>query len=343
MRGHDDCGRGAASDGSSSAARSAEEGEEAGAASSELSGSHVGAQAQPPAQPVAKAAIAARFAAMFVVGASGPAEVLAPRLCPPTTFQVARDLITVCEEACERDGKALSASFGNFDKRVAAGWLHLDLAGYPLASREQAVAHGAKLQRAVAASKVAVREARKAALAPARAAGEDERAAQYAAELAALSADASISMPPQQPATAGAAQRPTGSRKRARDAPPTHEDEVASAEERLLRAERDVKRAEAAVDSADGREALAWARFKRASERLKECKHSEKSACHDQFCKADTRHRGAEDECHEAEKSFLCALSWQRRTQSLTWLCCSGAIQLRSSYLLPPGRRNAWT
>ena len=59
------------------------------------------------------------------------------------------------------------------------------------------------------------------------------------------------------------------------------------------------------MESADGKEALAWARFRRASERLKQCKHSEKLACHEQFSKADTRHRDAEDGCHEAEKSLL--------------------------------------
>jgi hypothetical protein len=305
VRGHDDLGRGAASGCITRARSSAADAAEAGEPSSNVGGAESRDTPEAPNEPVAKAAIAARFRAMFVVGASGPVEVREPRLVPPVTFQVARDLVDVSVEGCDCNGAALSESFGNFDKRVAADWLLADLAGYPLLTREQAVALGAKAQRAVAASKVAVRDARKKALAPARAAGEDEGRAQDAAERAALSADAAITMPPQQPAASG----PTGSRKRARVRSPTREEvyqqEVASAEERLLSAEREVKRAEAAVESADEKEALAWARFKRASERLKQCKHSEKFACHEQFSKADTRHRDAEDGCHEAEKSFL--------------------------------------
>ena len=221
VRGHDDSGRGAASGCISRARSSAADAAEAGEPSSNVGGAESRDVPEAPNQPVAKAAIAARFRAMFVVGASGPAEVRKPRLVPPVTFQVARDLVDVCVEGCERDGAALSESFGNFDKRVAAGWLLADLDGYPLLTREKAVALGAKAQRAVAASKDAVRDARKKALAPARAAGEDEGRAQDAAERAALSADAGITMPPQEPAAAAVASGPTGSRKRARAFPHT--------------------------------------------------------------------------------------------------------------------------
>ena len=40
--------------------------------------------------------------------------------------------IDVCKKLYERDGKALSRSFGNFDQRVAIGWLLADAAGYSL-------------------------------------------------------------------------------------------------------------------------------------------------------------------------------------------------------------------
>ena len=65
-----------------------------------------------------------------------------------------------------------------FDRRVALGWLLADAAGLPLLDRPQAHALGIKAQRAASSAKAAIRDARRKAIAPARAAGADVSAAQ---------------------------------------------------------------------------------------------------------------------------------------------------------------------
>lgn len=153
-------------------------------------------------------------------------------------------------ELCDRDGRALSEAFGNFDRRVALGWLLADAAGMPLLDRPSALAIGVKAQRANSAAKAAVREARKKAIAPARAAGMDVSQAQDAAEAAVLCADAKVIALQQPSINASAARAPTGSRKRSREPEPSHEQEERIAEDCLLKAQKRVSRAENQLEKA---------------------------------------------------------------------------------------------
>ena len=50
-------------------------------------------------------------------------------------------------DLCDAHGKALSQSFGNFDRVVGLGWLLADAVGAPLISRADAYAIGLKVKR----------------------------------------------------------------------------------------------------------------------------------------------------------------------------------------------------
>ena len=103
--------------------------------------SDAAAASESPAVPVvqiSKATLAMRAAAMFILGADWPVEVLKPLLAPLVTNEVVRIVIDVCNELCNQDGPALSQSFGNFDRRVAIGWLLADAAGRSLITLSRA-------------------------------------------------------------------------------------------------------------------------------------------------------------------------------------------------------------
>ena len=92
-----------------------------------------------PAVQISKDALASRASKVFVVGADWPAEIRKPLLAPLITNEIVKLAIEVCNDLCNRDGKSLSRSFGNFDRRVALGsWLLADAAGKPLLTREAA-------------------------------------------------------------------------------------------------------------------------------------------------------------------------------------------------------------
>ena len=86
---------------------------------------------------------------MFSIRSSGPVEVRKPLLASKVTKGLVKFAIEVANELCDRDGNALSRSFGNFDRRVAAGWLLADAVGLPLVERRQAHATGIKAQRGI--------------------------------------------------------------------------------------------------------------------------------------------------------------------------------------------------
>lgn len=195
--------------------------------------------------------VAERAAEMFVIESSGPKEVREPLLAPTMTKQLVKHALEVANAVCDRDGKALSRSFGNFDRRVALGWLLADAVGLPLVNRAQAHAIGIKAQREAGYIKDAIKTTRKEALAAARSAGADDpRAAQDDAEARLLREPAGdIALP--QRAAKPTAKPPSGSRKRARQAEPSRDELVAHAEGRILKAEKEVKRAEAQEARAD--------------------------------------------------------------------------------------------
>ena len=212
-----------------------------------------------------KAELAERASKVFDLTAVWPTEVRKPLLAQVVTNAVVKDAIEVVGNLCDRDGAALSKAFGNFDQRVALGWLLADAAGMPLLDRPQALALGIKAQRANATTKVAIRDARKRAIAPARDAGKDVPTAQDEAEAAVLCADANVltsQLPPAKLAAAApAAREPTGSRKRAREPELSREQEERIAEDSLLKAEKLVSRAKAELEKAEDAEDAATAKL----------------------------------------------------------------------------------
>ena len=267
-------------------------------------------------QPVTKAILAARATQVFDASAGWPTEVRQPLLAPVVTNQVIIDAIVVCDDLCNklcprspesrsspgyamqarwerpvtptarahapptdspRDGKTLSQAFGNFDRRVALGWLLADAAGMPLLDRPQAHALGIKAQRADGAAKAPIREARKKAIGPARVAGADISRAQDDAEAAVLRTDAKVVALQQPPANAHAVSERAGSRKRAREPEPSHNDEVQTLEARLLQADKQVSKAETKLEKAEAAsDEASMGKFKRLAARTDE--HASMSA-----------------------------------------------------------------
>ena len=69
------------------------------------------------------------------------------------TKELVQLAFVAANELCDAHGKALSKSFGNFDRVVALGWLIGDAVGKPLLSRVQAHAVGLKARRIAGAVK----------------------------------------------------------------------------------------------------------------------------------------------------------------------------------------------
>ena len=286
-RGHGFRGRGHGEKNHSGEGSASDEVSPAGQPSPELGGSEDREQPEAVAEPVQKAALAARAAAVFDTTAGSPTEVRKPLMASMVTNAVVQDAIQVCDDLCDRDGPALSQAFGHFDRRVALGWLLADVAGMPLLQRTQAHALGIKAQRANSAAKAAIRDARKKAIAPARAAGADISVAQDEAEAAVLRSDAEVLAPQQLTATAPAGSGPTGSRKRARESEPSHEHEVRRAEESLLKAEKQVSKAEKKLERAEAAEDEVLARSQRVAARMDDSKSMTGKQMRGLLCKMD--------------------------------------------------------
>ena len=137
---------------------------------------------------ITEAALTTRWSEVFVIGESWPKAVGKPLLAKTVTNKLVKLAIEVVKKLLERDGKALSKSFGNFDQRVALGWLLADARGWPLLEKAHALACGTKAQREGGYIRDAIKLARKAALTAARAAGADAPAAQDEAYIARLHA-----------------------------------------------------------------------------------------------------------------------------------------------------------
>ena len=202
--------------------------------------------------------MAARYSAMFVIGA---AEVQTSGQ-PPVGRKATKSLVKLATDhmnkVSDADIKALSNLFGNFDRRVGLGWLLGDAvrpAGSPLMERAAACAVGVKAQRVAAKIKTDVRDGKLAIQRElCKLATDDPRreALQVqveGVEAEVLRADVDLPLPPVTPAPAAAA-KPTGSRKRAREAEPSHEEMMEEFQEGLLVCKKWVKEAEADVASA---------------------------------------------------------------------------------------------
>ena len=349
-RGQSSGGRGRPEYAESADASSSDEASSAGQSCAEPGGSQLGEQAEAAVQPATKAALAARAKQVFDASATWPTEVRQPLLAPVATNQAIRDAIAVCNDLCNRDGEALSKAFGNFDRRVALGWLLADAAGMPLLSRPQAHALGIKAQRADRDAKAAIRDARKRAMAPARAAGADISQAQDDAETAVLRADAKLIMPHQSPPAAHAARERAGSRKRAREPEPSHHDEVQKAEASLLQAEKVVSRAEKALEKAEAASDAAFAKVRRiaacsaehesmSSAQVQEHAHKMNAAC-TQSDEADMAEKDAEIALLRAELAErdthidLLMLQWGHTCQKLDSAVATASAAVSSAKTL---------
>jgi hypothetical protein len=216
-------------------------------------------QAQEDQPPVAAEStitaeiIAARASAMFVVGAAA----VQPSGLLPVGSKATKALVKLANEhmrgISDAEIKALSTSFGNFDRRVGLGWLLGDAlrpVGLPLMIRERACAVGVSAQRIASKIKSEVRDGKLAIQRElCKLAADDSRRAVLQiqveeVEARVLRADVDVGLPPVEPAAAAAAQA-TGSRKRAREAEPSHEAIVAELDNGLLSARKWVKEAEA--------------------------------------------------------------------------------------------------
>ena len=202
--------------------------------------------------------MAARYSAMFVIGA---AEVQVSGQ-PPVGRKATKSLVKLATDhmnkVSDADIKALSSSFGNFDRRVGLGWLLGDAVrpvGSPLMERAVACAVGVKAQRVAAKIKTDVRDGKLAIQRElCKLATDDPRREALQVQLEGveaevLRADVDLALPPVTPAPAAAA-KPTGSRKRAREAEPSHEEMMEEFQEGLLVCKKWVKEAEADVASA---------------------------------------------------------------------------------------------
>ena len=196
---------------------------------------------------ISKEWVAARFALIFVVGAAGPVASKQTDAVRAVTIRLAKLAWAHVQGLTPAQVDALSKSFGNFDRVVAAGWLLGDALGLPLMERTHALAVGlkakyeaGKLDKKEAywkkvVSRLPVADAKRQAL---------EKDAQTDIEKLAQTEIEDLPLPT---AAQPAAPRESGSRKRAREEEVelSHEDIVEVMNEGLLHARNWVKQAEA--------------------------------------------------------------------------------------------------
>ena len=162
---------------------------------------------------------------------------------------------------CDRDGRSLSASFGNFDRIVGLGWLVGDALGHALLSREDAFKLGGAASKRATALPSEIADARRAILRPASkldAADPKRQELAAAADAAQVRLLQSAPVPPLPLPHTSVKPQATGSRKRARPKPepPAAERSTASmdrAEAAVLVAKREQRRAERRFRSADAK------------------------------------------------------------------------------------------
>lgn len=201
-----------------------------------------------PAAPLTAAAMGERAAAMFVVGSAAPQASGLSTAAEPATNELVRLAFNAANDRCNADGKALSESFGNFDRLVATGWLLGDAVGRPLLSREQAHAVGLKARKLAVAIKADLASIKKDAQRKASKLEADDPKRQDFAEQAAAAEATLLQGKVELPfptAQKPAAKKPSGSRKRARPKELTEEQRAQAADERVSKAMRVAKKEQA--------------------------------------------------------------------------------------------------
>lgn len=200
-----------------------------------------------PEPPLTQEAVAARFAKMFAVGAAAPVRSWVPAYAPPATRKLAKLVWAHCDGLKKDHVKALSQSFGNFDRVVGAGRLAADAMGTPLIDIELGLKVGLKVKyeggKAVKTETSIRRDAQKAA---SRLPADDPKRRDLLSQ-AEKRVESHLGEPIELPLNAptqAAAARASGSRKRARDPDREHEEQMAAAQSELLKLQKAVSRAE---------------------------------------------------------------------------------------------------
>ena len=224
--------------------------------------------AKPPAADNMVCDMAARRSKMFVVGAPGPVASDMRPVVAAASNELVKAAFDAIKSLCDRDGKALSSSFGNFDRIVGLGWLIGDALGHGLLSREDAFKLGGVASKRAKALPSEIADARRAILRPASKldAADPKRkelaAAADAAQARLLQSAPDPQLPLPKPHTSAKPQA-TGSRKRARSKPePPAADPVAEARLNLSQAERALTKAKRKYDAASAARdrAVVWAK-----------------------------------------------------------------------------------
>ena len=237
--------------------------------------------------------MASRRAKMFVLGAAGPVTSgETGRVKAPTRKRLRQAWAHINKLKADYIS-ALSQSFGNFDRVVAAGWLVADLMGYAVLERADAYALGCKVRyEAGVAEKNEVSTKKEVS----RLKGGDPQRLELQKKLESLMDEvAELPLPVATRMTA------TGKRKRAREEEPDEHDEhdefrARSAEE-IWEAEKIVRKAEAELARLVVKREQAFAALKRVNSRfdsLKDGEHLEWMGARDKV--GDAYHYAHEDE-----------------------------------------------
>ena len=102
---------------------------------------------QPADTRITASAMAERVNKMFIIGAKGPARSGQQPAVRKPTKELVQVGFKAINDRCDKDGKELSASFGNFDRVVGLGWLLGNAVGLPLMPHMTAHAVGLKARR----------------------------------------------------------------------------------------------------------------------------------------------------------------------------------------------------
>ena len=262
---------------------------------------------------MSEASMAERASAVLVIGQSEPVlSGLAP-VARKATKELAQVAYTAANDHCDAHGEALKASFGNFDRVVALGWLLADALGAAPVTRAVAHAVGLKARRAALALLAAQTEKRKqASRAASKLPAEDPRRKQLTEDgekaAAALLRD-ELQLPLDVPAPLA-----SGMRKRARsdaDGParPNLQEQIVAAERAQRKAEKLVDRRAAEWHAAEDKAMVkgrVWQRVVAAQEAARAKGKKPKGLEQmDLLRDAEQNHMFAELAARDAENAWL--------------------------------------
>ena len=224
---------------------------------------------------ITAAMMAERAAVKFVPGTPAPIKSKMPKIADKATMELVDLAFTAINKLCDKHGKALSKSFGNFDRVVGLGMLVSDALGVPLMDTDKAYKYGIKLRKLPGELKEDQLLIKKAASRAASKLPADDpkrlelrkKADDDLARI--LRAPIDVELPADEPARTS---RRTGSRK---SAVPKREDaldaRVNAAHAALLAAEKGVTRQQRQLKAAQYRVKVGADRVSRAWRKLRAC------------------------------------------------------------------------